>query len=261
MDTSGKSVRLAVITPTLDWSHRTKTSNENFDLKVARDYVEEHVADSLRLMDEAAAMGADLVLGPEYFRGSEMFMTTLENRRDLVETVDGPTVQRMRELSGKRSIYLAAAMDMRHSDGLAQTGVLTGPRGELAGVQVKNTSVPQDSPLCKGYELFDVGVGRTGIFTCSDLTTYPEDPIALAKAGMQIVLVPGCGFAGAHWRSFLVVRAIDLSCVMVYSDGARGAIVSNKGGVLAECHAPGGIAFADVVIAPREPSERLRAAL
>ena len=261
MSDSPQRVRIAAITPTLDWSHRHTTSNERFDLAVARDYVEKRVRDSLRLMDEAAALGAQLVLAPEYFRGSELFITSAENKAGFVETADGPTVRQMRELSSRRGVYLAAAMDMRHGDAFVETGVVTGPQGELVGMQIKNTALPEDSPLPRGYTLFDLAIGKTGMFTCSDLTTHPEDPIALAKAGMQVVLVPGCGFAGELWRSYLTVRAADLSCVVVHADGARAAIVDRKGIVLAEGHAPDAVTFADVVIEPKEPTDRLRSSL
>ena len=261
MAKKGKRVRLAAITPTLDWSHRQRTSNERFDLTAAREYIESHLRLCFRLMAEAAVMGADLVLGPEYFRGSELFTTTPENQRLIVETAEGPTVQRMRELSKKRGVCLAAAMAMLHDGGIAETGVLTGRKGELAGIQVKNTSVPEDSPLRCGYKLFDLDIGKVGIFTCSDLTNYPEDTIPLAKAGMQIVLVPGCGFAGHHWKSYLTVRALDLSCVVVHADGGRASIVNSRGEVLAETNTNEAIIYANVVIEPKEPVTRLRCLL
>jgi len=254
-------VRMAAITPTLDWAHREKTSGDKFDLDVARAYVEDHVRHCLLLVEQAAERGARLVLGPEYFRGSEMFMTTEANKAEFVEAADGQTVQQMREASRRHGIYLAAAMDMRHGDAFVQTGVVTGPGGELVGVQMKNTALPEGSPLAHAYELFDLSVGKTGIFTCSDLTTYPEDTIPLATAGMQIVLVPGCGFAGEHWKSYLTVRAMDLACVVVHADGARGAIVDADGAVLAEGHDADAVVVADVVIEPRQPTDRLRSGL
>jgi len=151
-------------------------------------------------------------------------------------------------------------MDMRHGEHYVETGVITAPDG-APRIQIKNTALADDSPLPRGYELCDLAIGRTGLFTCSDLTTYPEDPIALAKAGMQIVLVPGCGFAGPLWKDFLCVRAADLSCVMVYADGGRAAIVDRKGLVIAESHTPETILMADVDVQARQPSARLRSSI
>ena len=128
--TASKTVRVAAITTSLDWSHRTRTSGEKFDARVATAYIRQHVALSLRLMDEAALLGAELIVGPEYFAGSELFTTDLEHKREIVHPVDvDPTVRELRRLSARRGVYLACAMDLTHSDRHAQTGVLVGRFG------------------------------------------------------------------------------------------------------------------------------------
>ena len=253
------TARIAAVTAQLDWSHRQRTSNENFDLDIARQYIEARVEQSLALMERAAATGAGLVLGPEYFTGSELFTTPEQERPQFVETVDGPVVEAMKALAKRRGVYLACAMEMFHDAGRAETGILVGRRGEVVGVQVKNTSVPEDSPLRTGYELFHLDIARTGIFTCSDCTTYPEDPIALAKQGMELMLVPGCGFAGEHWMHFLKARSIDLGCAVVYADGGRAAILNYRGETLAQLQGTDQMIVADVPIRKREPVTRLRA--
>ena len=73
--------RIAAVSAALHWEHRQITSNENFDLATARDYMKQHTALSMRYMEEAASMGADMIVGPEYFEGSELFMTSDGNRR------------------------------------------------------------------------------------------------------------------------------------------------------------------------------------
>lgn len=251
-----RCVRLAAVSGCLDWSHRTETSNEKFNLDTARKYIEDHTALLLRLMDEAALMGADLVVGPEYFTGSELFTTNPENKRRFVESVaDNSTIEKLKALSMRRKTHLACAFDMFHGDTRAQTGALTGRAGELLGVQIKNTSLPEDAHPNHEYRLFDLDIGRAAIFTCSDLTTYPEDPIAAAKRGMELLIAPGCGFGP---QEYLKTRARDLACVLVHADDGRAMIFDPKGNILAETRTCNAIVYADVEMPAKQPVSRLR---
>ena len=84
-----RTVRLGAITASLEWAYRSTCSKKNFDIEMARAYIKIHVDRSLRLMRLAAERGAKLVLGPEYFRGSELFTTTLANTRKITEQTEG----------------------------------------------------------------------------------------------------------------------------------------------------------------------------
>jgi len=255
------TVRVAIVTAQHDWSHRSRTSGANFDMHVARDYVASNVEHMLELMNKGADLGATIILGPEYFTGCEMFTTTRENQFELTETTTGSTAQKLCALSKARGVHLAAAYNMRHGDTIAQTGIVTTPEGTTLGIQVKNTSVAENHPLAAGYQLMQTPLAKLAMFTCSDCTTYPEDPIALAKQGMELMLLPGCGFAGPNWMHFLKVRSIDLNCPIVYTDGSRGAILDRKGTVLIETHVGMNVVVADVPVVKRQPVARLRAGL
>ncbi len=243
-----KKIRLAAVTASLDWKYRQTCSQEHFDLAVASAYIEAHVQHMLALMRRAAEDGADLVLGPEYFRGSELFNTTDCQRQMLAEPVGGETVQRLQSLSKEHGVYLAAAFNVAHEGFIAQTGVITGRQGELVGTHIKHNSLPKDRGLEKGQELYALDIGNTGILICSDLTEDPRVPLLMARSGMNLLLVPGCGFAGKLWKEFLVVRAYDTGCVLVYADEKQAAIIGRKGETLAETREPDAIIQADVEI-------------
>lgn len=243
---TGRTVRFAAITSSLEWSFRQTCSHGEFRMEVARKYMAEHTDHNLKLMERAAEMGAELVLGPEYFCGSELFLTTEENRALLVEPPDGPTSQRLSQLARARGVYLAACYNVEHSGAIAQTCLLLGRGGELVGTHVKHNSIPPGSALEKHLELFELDIGRTGILICADVTGEPEHGFTMARRGMQTLLVPGVGFAGQHWRHFIIVRAIDLKCAVVYADSDRAMIVDRRGEVLAETAAADEVIVADV---------------
>lgn len=243
-DSSVEVVRLGAVTADLEWAYRRSCSHDLFDPLIAESYIRVHVDRSLRFMEHAASLGAKLVLGPEYFRGSELFTVDLGKMRSLTESLEGPTTMKMRELAKRRGIYLAAAFDAQHGDNLAQTGVLVGPAGELLGHHVKHgTSRP--GKIAPAMEDWNTQVGRLAIAVCAD-AEKPRSMIDLAERGVKLLLLPGCGFAGRYWREFVIVRAMDMKCAVVYADENRAMIVSARGDVLAETQRPNDVIVADV---------------
>jgi len=246
MAKTDKTVRLGAITASLDWAYRQTCSHENFDAELARAYIRVHVDRSLRLMRLAAERGAKLILGPEYFRGSELFTTTLENRRTITEPVEtGLTTRQMQDLSRECGVYLSAAFDAQHEQGIfAQTAVLTGPDGQLLGFHRKHgTCAPTKLP--ETLELFDVGFACAGMLVCADVSK-PRLPLDMAERGMNLLLISGCGFMGDMWQGACRMRAHEHKCVVVHSDGGHAIIVSPKGDVLAMTDKPNDVIVADV---------------
>lgn len=226
--------KLAAITAALDWSFRTTCSHDRFDVATAKAAIADRTERSLRLLEQAAQMGADLVLGPEYFCGSELFMRGKTVCPELVEPIDGPTVARLRALSAQYSVYLAAALNLRHGQHIIQTGILTGRRGELIGIHLKHNAIPKGAPFQPRQDCFDLDIGRTGMLVCADCGDSPLPALEMGKKGMRLLLVPGVGFAGDLWREFILVRAHDQRCVTVYADNSRALIADARGRVLAE---------------------------
>ena len=245
-NTVAKTVRLGAITADLDWAYRYTCSKEQFDPALAKAYIDVHVDRSVRFMEHAASLGAKLVLGPEYFRGSELFTIPFDTMRGITEPVGGATTQRMSALAKRRGVFLSSAFDAQHGENLAQTAVLIGPDGGLIGHHVKwGTSRPGKIP--QAMELWDTDIARLGIAICAD-AEKPRAMLDMADRGMKLLLLPGCGFMGRFWREYVIVRALDLKCAIVYSDENRAMIVSSKGDVLAETQKPNDVIIADVTL-------------
>src|SRR3954447_26452665 len=175
-----------------------------------------------RLTRAAAADGATLVVLPERFdlRGSD------DDYQRHAESLDGPTISRMRALACELRIDLVAGSftELRPGhDKPFNTSVHIGPDGELHGVYRK-------------IHLFDVTVGETvyresdagepgeeavvshasdstplGLTVCYDVR-FPELYRILALRGALVVTVPA-NFTrvtgAAHWEVLLRARAIE----------------------------------------------------
>ncbi len=181
-----------------------------------------------RLVREAAGDGATLVALPERFdlRGDD------DDYARGAEPLDGPTVERMRELARELRIDLVAGSFAERREGrdkLSNTSVHVGPDGGIRAVYRK-------------IHLFDVTVGdteyresdsdepgdaavvseaadgtRLGLTVCYDVR-FPELYRILALQGALVMTVPA-NFTrvtgAAHWEVLLRSRAIENQAFVV----------------------------------------------
>jgi predicted amidohydrolase len=250
-------LRLAAVTGGLDWSLRSSCSGDAFDGERAAAYVASYTEQALARMKAAAAAGADIVVGPEYFRGSEMFTTSDADRRALCEPAAGATSAALGAIAAAHGTACCCAYDINHSGGPHQTGVLIAADGALRAVQPKHprqVPAPADWPFDTAASTYDAGPATVGITVCSDCTYDPTLPLTMTTQGMQVLLLPGCGFAGDMWRSYVTVRARDTQCPVVYADDGRAAIADGTGRVVAETKSHTDMIIADVELRARRSS-------
>lgn len=251
-------IMVAAISGSLDWSLRGSCSHERFDPARAQAYVREYSALQIDRVARAVSQGARLVVGPEYFCGAEMCLRDEESLRLLAERTDGETTRRLCELAQRHGALIGWSCNVDHGpSGVHQTGLLATPDGRLAAVQPKH---PRCIPAPDGWP-FDTSprVYRTegltvGITICSDCTYDPLLPLRMAGMGMDVLVLPGCGFVGSLWRHFVIVRARDTQCPVVYADDGHAAILDSAGKVLAESASPGDVVMAEVPLLPRKCS-------
>src|SRR5918994_2416171 len=181
-----------------------------------------NLAQTERLVRDAAGDGATLVVLPERYdlRGED------DDYLRHAEPIDGPTVERMRDLARELRIDLVAgSMAERRAghDKLSNTSLHIGPDGEIRAVYRK-------------IHLFDVTVGeveyresdsdepgdaavvsdaadgtKLGLTVCYDVR-FPELYRILALQGALVVTVPAnfTRVTGeAHWEVLLRSRAIE----------------------------------------------------
>jgi predicted amidohydrolase len=234
---------------------------------------EENVAAAVRMIEAAAAEGADLVALPEYFT----YLGPEERYGEVAEALDGPTLTHIGALAARLGVLVHAGSLIEpspHAGKFFNTSVLIDRDGERHGtyrkmhlfdIDVPGEVADQESAFIKaGEELAVVRLPEfaAGMSICFDLR-FPELYRSLAAAGAQVLFVPAA-FADAtgrvHWKVLLQARAIENHAYVVAA-GQQGSasghpmwghtmIVDPWGTVLAEHEADGpGFVTADIDVA------------
>ncbi|HYG66669.1 MAG TPA: carbon-nitrogen hydrolase family protein [Anaeromyxobacteraceae bacterium] len=234
---------------------------------------------ALRLVEEAADLGARLVGLPENFP----FMGPEEQRLAGAETLEGPSLSALREVARRRGLFILAgsiAERVDHPKKTANTSALVGDDGSLLAVYRKIHLFDVNIPDGARYAESEVVVpgdrvvvaptplGRIGLSVCYDLR-FPELYRRLAELGAEVLTIPSAFtlFTGKdHWEVLVRARAIEnLSYVLAPAQVGRHSstrqtfgnamVVDPWGVVLARC--PDG---EGVCVAPfrRERLEQVR---
>jgi predicted amidohydrolase len=234
---------------------------------------------ALRLVDEAADLGAKLVGLPENFA----FMGPEEARLASAETLEGPTLSAVRDMARRRRIHILAGSIAEKTDDphrTSNTSALVGEDGSLLAVYRKihlfDVAIPDGAQYAESegvrpgdqVVLAVTTLGRFGLSVCYDLR-FPELYRRLAALGAEMLTVPSAFtlYTGKdHWEVLVRARAIEnlayvLAPAQVGRHGPRretfgnAMIVDPWGVVLARC--PDG---ETVCVAPfrRERLERVR---
>jgi len=181
-----------------------------------------NLAAALRLVQEAAGLGAKLVALPENFA----FMGRDEDRLAGAEGVDGPTVAALQEVARSRRVFVLAgsiAERVASPGKTANTSVLIADDGAVAAVYRKihlfDVSIPDGARYAES-ETVEPGtepvvaateLGRIGLTVCYDLR-FPELYRRLAALGAEILAIPAAFtlYTGKdHWEVLLRARAIE----------------------------------------------------
>jgi predicted amidohydrolase len=192
---------------------------------------ERNMATADRLVRDAAADGADLVVLPEKFN-------VLGEHDDYVrgaETLDGPTITWARDVARELGIDLVAGSIVERREGrekLGNTSVHVGPDGELRAVYRKihmfdvvvgGIEYRESASEEPGDEivLSDAGDGTPlGLTVCYDLR-FPELFRILAIRGARVVTLPAAFTkvtGQAHWEILIRARAIENQAFVVAAD-------------------------------------------
>ena len=187
-----------------------------------------NLATAVRLLNEAADLGAKVVGLPENFA----FMGREEERIATAEALEGPTLGAIREVARARRIWIVAgsvAEDVGQPGKTANTSVLVAEDGSIAAAYRKihlfdvnipdgaryaesETVVPGDKAV-----LAPTPMGRLGLTICYDLR-FPELYRQLASLGAEGIFIPAAFtlFTGKdHWEVLIRARAIENLCYVV----------------------------------------------
>ena len=180
----------------------------------------DNLNNAVRLIEQAARNGAQLVALPELF----LCLTRFEDVVAAAEPVPGPTSNTMSALATRWGIHLLAGSFCERSDVTGKgynTSLIFGPDGQLLNryrklhlfdVDLPGQVVVQESKyMLRGDRMVvtDTPLARLGHSICYDLR-FPELFRSLAQAGCEIMLIPSAFTRTTgqdHWQVLLRARA------------------------------------------------------
>ncbi|PJJ56378.1 putative amidohydrolase [Mumia flava] len=178
----------------------------------ATEDVEENLAAAVRLVSDAVARGAELVVLPE-FGNHVSWYTDRAHARRMAETLDGPFVTTLAELAARHGIHLMVNCTLARADGRTTgTNVLIGPDGGVLATSDKQVLMGSErdhlDPATAPSPVVETPLGRIGLYSCMDGVIY-ETPRMLAVDGAQILLNSVNSFALDEASLHVPVRAVE----------------------------------------------------
>lgn len=163
------------------------------------------LATSERLIREAAAGGAELIVLQELHATLYFCQTEDTSVFDLAEAIPGPTSERLSALAEELGIVLVGSIFERRMNGVYHnTAVVFERDGAIAGLYRK-MHIPDDPGFYEkfyftpgdatfndgrsGFTPIDTSVGRLGVLVCWD-QWYPEAARLMALAGAEVLIYP-----------------------------------------------------------------------
>ncbi len=214
------------------------------------------------LVRSAVARGARLIVLPEY----AVFTAPAMDDRfvDSAESLDGPSVTRLAELSAETGVSIVAGVNEAAGDGRIHNTLVGVQDGQVRAVYRKvhlydafgyreSDRVIASDP--RAPELLEVDGFTIGMQTCYDLR-FPEVSRTLVDAGADIIALPAEWVPGPlkefHWSTLLRARAIENTVYVLAADqcaptGAGNSVVLDPmGNTLAGVGEAVGVAVAEV---------------
>ncbi len=189
--------------------------------------VEENVSKAIELIIEAGKSNPDVIILPENFH----MMGRKDEFFEAAETMDGPTLTRLRELAKKIGTYIVAGtMRLRfpETEKLKNICCVINPEGEIQDMynKIHTFNAQVGGRTYSGRKLEEAGDEIVvtsikgipiGLSVCFDLR-FPEMFRILALKGAKVILVPAIFMLHTgkdHWEVLLRARAIENQVYMV----------------------------------------------
>ncbi|RIH85932.1 N-carbamoyl-D-amino acid hydrolase [Meiothermus luteus] len=159
---------------------------------------EANLAKALRMVREAAALGAQVVLLPELFESLYFCQAEREHYFALAHPVEGhPFLPRFQQLAQELGLVLPVSFFERAGQAYYNSLAMIGPDGRIAGVYRKS-HIPDGpgyeekyyfNPGDTGFLAFPTPYGTVGAGICWD-QWYPECARSLVLLGAEVLLYP-----------------------------------------------------------------------
>jgi len=174
--------------------------------------LDENLATCLRMLDEAAAEGAQLVVMPEFCNHLSVYESQ-DHCRSVAVSLDGPWLGALAQRSAEHGVYTSLTVTVpRDGDRVTATNVLINPNGSVAATADKQMLMGNERALLSaGSEVSpvaDTAFGPVGVYSCMDGVTF-EVPRSFAVRGARLLLNSLNSFALDEARLHIPVRAVE----------------------------------------------------
>lgn len=162
------------------------------------DVVDENIANASRLVREAAAQGANIVLVQELFEGYYFCQEEKAEHFARARPLAGhPTVDAMAALASELEVVIPVSFFERRNQAYYNSVAMVDDRGEVLGLYRK-THIPDGpgyeekfyfNPGDTGFRVWPTRFGTVGVGICWD-QWFPETARAMALQGAEFLLYP-----------------------------------------------------------------------
>ncbi|MCY4273644.1 MAG: carbon-nitrogen hydrolase [bacterium] len=174
--------------------------------------LDENLAVCLRMLDAAAAEGAEVVVMPEFCNHLSVYEDR-DHCRSVAVSLDGPWLGALAQRSAGYGIYTSLTVTVsRGGDRVTATNVLINPRGRVVATADKQMLMGNERAcLSAGGEVSpvaDTAFGPVGLYSCMDGVTF-EVPRTFAVRGARLLLNSLNSFALDEARLHIPARAVE----------------------------------------------------
>ena len=155
----------------------------------------------LKIIDEEGAIGTDIIVLPETWRGDKY-----------IETIKGETITALSELARKHRTYIISPIELKEGKHHYNTAVLIGRNGDIIGCYNKIYPywgefdlVPPVEPGIKTPPVFETDFGKIGMAICFD-SNFPEVWQVLKDKGAEIVFWSSAYSAGSQLQAYALLH-------------------------------------------------------
>jgi len=162
------------------------------------DDLQANLTNSIALVQQAKAQGAQLVLLQELHRSRYFCQTEDAKHFDLAESIPGPTSQQLAIVAADLDIVLVASLFEKRAPGLYHnTAIVLDRKQGLVG-KYRKMHIPDDpgfmekyyfTPGDLGFHPIPTSLGKLGVLICWD-QWYPEAARLMALRGAELLLYP-----------------------------------------------------------------------
>lgn len=163
--------------------------------------VEKNTKKTVRLINEAADNGAELIVLPELCVSGYVFANRQEAFEFSESLPDGPTCREWIRAAKDRKVYVVAGISERDGGKLYNSAALMGPDGFVGRyrkIQLWGDEFLWYEPGDSGIPVFKTPIGRIGMIICNDMW-YQEMYRILAVQGADII----CCCVNGPWHEEL----------------------------------------------------------